>query len=102
MSAAVVSHGGADCLGHAVDPAHQVVERLVGELRRFLDRRVQIVDVRLMMLSWWISIVLASMCGSSASFAYGSAGSVKGIVFLLWGVVVAEFVAVVLSDRGTA
>jgi len=51
VTAPVVADGRADRLRHAVDPLHQVLETLRRELRRHLDRRVQIGDVRVVMFS---------------------------------------------------
>src|SRR5919197_4320588 len=50
MTAAVVADGRADVLGDAVDPAQQVLERLLLQLGMLVERGVQVVDVCLMML----------------------------------------------------
>ena len=50
VAAAIVPHGRADVVGHAVDAAQQVFDALGLELWMFLERRVQIRNVRVVML----------------------------------------------------
>src|SRR5438105_7505807 len=50
VSTAVVTNGGAHGLGNAADAPHQIIERFALELRRLLQRRIQVVHVRLVML----------------------------------------------------
>src|SRR5213082_3690640 len=49
MAAAVVAYGRADVLGDGVDPAQQILQRLLVPLGVFVERGVQVVDVRLVM-----------------------------------------------------
>ena len=51
MAAAVVAHGGADVLGHAVDASEQILDALRLQLGMLLERGVQVGDVRLVMLA---------------------------------------------------
>ena len=51
MAAAVVADGRADLLGHDADVAQQLVDRLRLQLGCFLERLVQVGDVRLVMLA---------------------------------------------------
>ena len=67
VAAAVVAHRGLDVGRNVLEVAEQLFDRLVLQLGILLERRVQAVDVRRWCLPWWISIVCASMYGSSAS-----------------------------------
>jgi len=51
MAAAVVAHRRADVLGDAVDPAQQIVQRLLVQLGVLVERGIEVVDVRLVMFS---------------------------------------------------
>src|ERR1019366_9182833 len=51
MATAIVANSSANRLRNCFDAAHQLIERFIRELRRLLDCRVQVVDVRLMMLA---------------------------------------------------
>jgi hypothetical protein len=50
MTAAVVAHRRADVFGNAADAAQQIVEALRVQLGMLVERRVQIGDIRLVML----------------------------------------------------
>ena len=49
MAPAVVAYRRADILGDAVDPAQQILKRLLLQLGMLVERGVQVVDVRLVM-----------------------------------------------------
>src|SRR4051794_29651411 len=51
MSAAVVADGSAHGFGKGIDGAHEVVQRFLRQIGGLLQRRVQVVDVGLMVLS---------------------------------------------------
>ena len=51
MAAAVVAHGRLDVVGHTGDALDQVIEALVMQLGMLIERRVQVGDVRLVMLA---------------------------------------------------
>ena len=51
MPAAVVAHGRADVLGHGAEVRDEVLDGLAPELGMLLDRGVEVVDVRLVVLA---------------------------------------------------
>jgi hypothetical protein len=68
VAAAVVAHRRAQRLGQLLDADDQLLDRQT-LVRRVFQRRIEVVDIGLVVLAVWISIVCASMWGSSASKA---------------------------------